>query len=794
MTASLPRPRAAPELATARRFVDFMAEGEAITLQTFFDRRGRGGLAVIRHGMFDEHAGELVSLNENGAGVFWMVNYGDGRGRGATNVTGVRALFVDLDGDPLAPVLAAPLEPHAIVESSPERWHAYWLVDGCPLDQFSRWQKAMAARFNGDPTVHDLPRVMRLPGFVHHKGAPFVSRLVELKAMQPYGLDELVGSLELTALADEERPRQSAAAKPRGDAGKEATIAEGGRNAALAVLAGKLRRDGLSAAAIEAALLATNAERCRPPLDAAEVQRIARSIGRYAAGPIEAPPAVPASTQPASAASTPPAPSWPEPLLPGTSRVPEIEAQLLPSWAGAMAATIAESTQTPPGLAVLTVLSVLAAVLQRRYEVAPHGDDYREPVSLWTMVVLGSGNRKSAVYRAATQPLVDWEKRQRDRMRPELARVAARRDVIGKRIEMLKQQAGREDDAKKRQQLQDEIAALREEMPDEVFAPRVFTGDVTAERLQQLLVEQDERIAVLSDEGGIFSLMAGSYSGGGGSIDVYLQGHAGSAMRVDRAGRLAHIDRPALSFGLALQPGILQDTGKARRFRDSGLMARFLYAVPRSTVGQRDVRQRVALDEGVRAEYDRQVQLLLEGVPRPIGAPRVLAFDADALGVWLDLAEDIERGQGEGGRWQHMADWTSKLPGAAARVAALLALAEHGPAVESVPLRSVRRAVALARRLVPHAEAAFALMGAADAETDAQAVLAYLRRHQPEAIRRQELQKAMETRFRSLDRLLPAIKLLQDWHVLGPERKVGAVGRPSIQYHVNPRTFVDAPA
>jgi hypothetical protein len=309
VTASLPRPRAAPELATARRFVDFMAEGEAITLQTFFDRRGRGGLAVIRHGMFDEHAGELVSLNENGAGVFWMVNYGDGRGRGATNVTGVRALFVDLDGDPLAPVLAAPLEPHAIVESSPERWHAYWLVDGCPLDQFSRWQKAMAARFNGDPTVHDLPRVMRLPGFVHHKGAPFVSRLVELKAMQPYGLDELVGSLELTALADEERPRQSAAAKPRGDAGKEATIAEGGRNAALAVLAGKLRRDGLSAAAIEAALLATNAERCRPPLDAAEVQRIARSIGRYAAGPIEAPPAVPASTQPASAASTPPAPS-----------------------------------------------------------------------------------------------------------------------------------------------------------------------------------------------------------------------------------------------------------------------------------------------------------------------------------------------------------------------------------------------------------------------------------------------------------------------------------------------------
>ncbi len=118
----------------------------------------------------------------------------------------VRALFVDLDGDPLAPVLESPLEPHAIIESSPGRFHAYWLVDGCPLDQFSQWQKAMAARFNGDPSVHDLPRVMRVPGFVHHKGAPFASRVLRLTPMQPYQLDELVGELALRALVDGAKP------------------------------------------------------------------------------------------------------------------------------------------------------------------------------------------------------------------------------------------------------------------------------------------------------------------------------------------------------------------------------------------------------------------------------------------------------------------------------------------------------------------------------------------------------------------------------------------------------------
>jgi hypothetical protein len=62
-------------------------------------------------------------------------------------------------------------------------------------------------------------------------------------------------------------------------------IAEGQRNAALASLAGMMRRGGASATAIAAALLAENKLRCDPPLAEAEVRGIARSIGlRYEAG------------------------------------------------------------------------------------------------------------------------------------------------------------------------------------------------------------------------------------------------------------------------------------------------------------------------------------------------------------------------------------------------------------------------------------------------------------------------------------------------------------------------------
>lgn len=768
-----------PDLKMAAGFMDVMAEGEAVTWQTFDDSPlKRRELAQVLHGDIDACAAALVAANGRGAGAFWQINYGDGAGRKAENITAVRCVALDLDAAPLGPVLAAGVEPHAVVESSPGRYHVYWLVTGCKLEQFKPTQQALAAKFGGDKSVCDLPRVLRVPGFIHRKGKPFMSRVVSLEPLQPYSFDELVRRLGVQTPARLPKARSQA---PVG------TFGEGGRNAALASMAGKLRRDGLSSQAIEAALMATNAERCVPPLDDAEVQGIAQSIGRYPAG------AAAFRHQPEPAAAEAEPPTWPEPLLPGTSRVPEIDAALLGGWLGDMAATVAASTQTPPAMAALLVLAVVAAVVQRRFEVAPFGDDYREPLALWIMVVLGPGNRKSAVFKALTQVVVDIEKREGDRLRRDIARVMAEREVMVKRIETLRAQAGKEDDAKVRQRLQDQIAELKDAMPDEVFAPRIFTGDITAERLQQLLVEQGERIAVLSDEGGIFNIMGGAYSGGMGNYDVWLQAQSGSAMRVDRAGRLAHLDRPALTLGLALQPDVLSDTGKSRQFRGRGLMARFLYGVPKSTVGTRDVRSRVAIDDEARRRYEAGIASLYEGSERRVGAPKVLPFSADARECWLELCDDIERRQGDGGRYAHMADWTSKLPGATARIAAVLALADHGTTLEAVPATAVQRAVKLARLLVPHAEAAFALMGASDGEADAHAVLAFLQRHELPIIVRRELQKSMEGRFRQLERLLAAVKLLQDWHVLGPERRTAGTGRPSVYYEVNPRTYVDKP-
>ena len=103
-------------------------------------------------------------MNEH-YGIFVTVNTTDYQGRKSENIVKVRAFFVDLDGSPLDPVLSAPISPHIIVESSPSRYHAYWIVNDAPLDKFSLVQEELICKFNGDNKVKDLSRVMRLPGF-----------------------------------------------------------------------------------------------------------------------------------------------------------------------------------------------------------------------------------------------------------------------------------------------------------------------------------------------------------------------------------------------------------------------------------------------------------------------------------------------------------------------------------------------------------------------------------------------------------------------------------------------------
>lgn len=130
------------------------------------------------------------------AGVWFMVNEGDGRGRSAHNVTRVRALFADFDGANPDPAVDA-LAPHIAVESSPGKYHIYWKVSDCPLEMFKPLKKAIIAKYGGDPSCSDLPRVLRVPGFYHVKKEPVKTELLYTNDMPEYTVAQIIEGLGL---------------------------------------------------------------------------------------------------------------------------------------------------------------------------------------------------------------------------------------------------------------------------------------------------------------------------------------------------------------------------------------------------------------------------------------------------------------------------------------------------------------------------------------------------------------------------------------------------------------------
>ena len=202
----LPAVKKAPDVVQSKRFLDALcgcvdSSTVQFTFQLYSEAKDCDYKGYHLTGTFEELEVRLVSANRHGLAVAVMVNKTDGKGRKKENVTTVRALFVDLDGSPLCPVESSKARPHLVIETSPGRFHAYWLVENCSLSEFKLLQLALANKFDGDKSAADIAKPMRLPGFLHQKGTPSMSRIKDITSIaERYKVEDLVELLDLEAL------------------------------------------------------------------------------------------------------------------------------------------------------------------------------------------------------------------------------------------------------------------------------------------------------------------------------------------------------------------------------------------------------------------------------------------------------------------------------------------------------------------------------------------------------------------------------------------------------------------
>ena len=170
--------------------------GKEHSFQTFDDKGKNRKLIKQFHGTIKEHFHALAELNKQGAGIFFTVNETNLLGRTTDHILKVRALFIDLDGTPLPETWE--LLPHVVTNTSPGKYHAYWLVKDVPLVSFSLFQESLANKFKSDPKVKDLPRIMRVAGFYHQKKKPFPVTIHQIASrIEPYTRADIKNSLGL---------------------------------------------------------------------------------------------------------------------------------------------------------------------------------------------------------------------------------------------------------------------------------------------------------------------------------------------------------------------------------------------------------------------------------------------------------------------------------------------------------------------------------------------------------------------------------------------------------------------
>lgn len=479
----------------------------------------------------------------------------------------------------------------------------------------------------------------------------------------------------------------------------------------------------------------------------------------------------------------------PEPIPLDVLDVPTFPTDLLPvPWLRNMVDAVAQATETPVELPLMLSLAVVATSIQKKFVVEP-APGYREPLNVWVAVLLDSGLRKSAVHKEVTAPLLDFERHHAAALAPEISRIESARHLAEERIKHLRQKAAKANGP--------DLDALREELfeaestlPEVPKSLRLWSQDVTTEKLGQLMADHGESMAILSDEGGIFEILAGRYSQGIPNLDLFLKAHSGTPFRVDRGSRPSlFMESPALTLALSPQPAVLNGLVNVPGFRGKGLLARLLYVLPQSPLGYRSLdTQPVPLE--VRGAYHQAITRLLQLRSQEDGQPQSLHFTDEALREWKEFQRHVEDELRDGGTFEHIRDWAGKLPGAVARLAGILHCAEHGgsdPRIHPIALPTTEAALALGALLERHALIAFSVMDVDSNFDGAQKVWAWVLRQRQETFSQRECFHALQGSFHNMASIRPAFEILVERSYLFPLQADKRVGRPSLGYRVNSR-------
>lgn len=484
---------------------------------------------------------------------------------------------------------------------------------------------------------------------------------------------------------------------------------------------------------------------------------------------------------------------WLEPIPLVEEFDPNFPLDIFPIPIRDFVAAVAESTETPVTFAASLALAALATASHKGYEVKID-QDYIEPLALWICCLLPPGSRKTQVFKLIFGPIFKYERERSKKMDSIIKAAEIEQNCRKERIEIKKSKAKACKNDNDWQQLLKEITDEEENLPVIPNDLRLHTSDITPENLATLMSYNNGCMSIISDEASsIIETIAGRYSGGKPNLDIYLKGHSASDVCVDRQTKSPiRIPRPVLTFGLAAQPEILKILHRKDGFRGLGFLARFIFIMPKSNIGER-IGDTKNIPDSVSSEYERTITTILDlchdnFLPSE-RLPIRLQLSKHANEQRLQLFREIEPQLKDGELLGSISDWASKLIGAFIRIIGILHIAQHAEGQpEAHEIAHLERAGDLLEFMIGHALKSFNAMSLDPTLERAYGILNWILEKRMNKFTLRECQYRFKSSFKTKAELMPCLDVLSErYYIRGPikEHPSGS-GRPSEIYIVNP--------
>lgn len=422
-------------------------------------------------------------------------------------------------------------------------------------------------------------------------------------------------------------------------------------------------------------------------------------------------------------------------------QLPDFPLDAMPGILKPMTVEIAESVQIAPEVAALTLLTVTGAAAGRENFCSIKSGLGTRP-NIFGLIFVERAGRKSSSYTPAFQPVYQWinarfidYKRELNRYclklkeRESCENKMAKFDIISK-----------DKDAAKAayESLQIEIEELKRNLRDPAF----IADDTTPEGLFDLFERCHGQGAICSDDGRAFGkILKGLYNDGESREEFHLRGFdCKNPMIKHRANnRTAIIEKPFESALIMLQVDFLEKLAESEDLFQSGFMSRCFFCYPDSLAGTRFYSER-EISKSVYAQYEDFISDLLdENYSRHIGDDVIYKIDQAAKDAWISFSNQIERGIGNDGKFNDLADIAIRFPEFARKLALIMAIAEKS---NTITLEDMNRAISLTEYYSIHAERAFAIMKNICLPSEARSVLRTIKRKQCKEFSVRDIERA----------------------------------------------------